>query len=45
MKDNFRRERNGTFKRVLGIFESQEEVLVIADYHYSSFTGNTDSIY
>jgi hypothetical protein len=46
MKDNFREGRKyGTFKRVLGIYESQEEVLVIADYHYSSLTGSTDSIY
>ncbi len=45
MKDNFRRKCYGTIKRVLGIYEGKEEVLVIADYRYSCLTGSTDSIY
>ncbi len=41
----FWRKRNGTIKRVLGIYEGKEEVLVITDYHYSSLARSTDSIY
>ncbi len=38
-------ERNGTIKRVLGVYEGKEEVLVIADYYYSYLTGSADSLY